>query len=84
MSEYTNCPDCKDIVYGEERGHIVTFDKDFILHTLGSLLHAKDNVHIAIDISDPADPWELPCCHITWVTNSRKTNLEIEEDDEID
>ena len=72
MSEYTDCPSCKDVVYTEERGHIVTFDQFFMTNIVDKLLDRRTDIHITIDVSDTDDPWELPCYHITWRKNLPK------------
>lgn len=73
MNEYTDCPWCQDLAYKEERGHVVTFDHDLLMKILNNILEkGKDDVHIAIDVSDVDDPWEFDCYHITWRRNLPK------------
>lgn len=69
MSEYTDCPLCKGLIHNEERGHIATFDHIFFKTFINTLLDLRDDIHVAIDVSKPSDPWETPCYHITWRKN---------------
>lgn len=76
MSEYTDCPHCQDIVFNEERGHIVTFDQFFMASVVDQLLDRRSDIHIAIDVSETLDYWEDMCYHITWRRNLPKENKE--------